>query len=385
MVIDAVYEGKHSGTGSKADEPLHKLLKVDNSGGFRYNGGRENPSYVVLYTTEKNPEWPDHMDIYSGLFTYYGDNKKPGRTLHDTFKGGNRILKKFFNLIDGAINDRKEIPPFFIFKKYHAGIGHDAQFIGLACPGKPYKHPDGDLIAIWKESKGIRFQNYKAYFTILDIGDDVISREWLNALSESREDALEIAPTAWKDFIERGREGIKPLKAQKIIPSRKKEEQLPPTNEGKELLKQIYDYFETGYAFEKFGPILLKMLDDRFINIQITNRYRDGGFDGFGEYKIGTFQNELLVDFYIECKRYNINNSCGVKETSRLISRIKQRQFGVLITTSYVADQAYREIIEDGHPIIIISGGDIIEILRRNGHITKQQVKYWLESNFSRK
>ena len=68
LVIDAIYEGKHSGTGYKTDEPLHKLLNVDNTGGFRYRGSRDNPSYVVLYTTENNPEWPDHLDIYSGFY-----------------------------------------------------------------------------------------------------------------------------------------------------------------------------------------------------------------------------------------------------------------------------------------------------------------------------
>lgn len=384
LVIDAVYEGKHSGTGSKADEPLHRLLNVDNSGGFRYNGNRDNPSYVVLYTTERKPEWPDHLDIYSGVFTYYGDNKKPGRRLHETFKGGNQLLQKVFSLIDGAKKDREKIPPFFVFRKYHRGIGHDAQFIGLACPGKSFKDPDGDLIAIWKESNGIRFQNYKAYFTILDTKDELISRDWIKDLSENKENAQELAPKSWRTFIERGRDGIAPLKAQRILPTRKKEEQLPSTTQGKEILKSIYNYFETGYAFEEFGPKILKMLDERFINIQVTNRYRDGGFDGFGDYKIGSFQNELLVDFYIECKRYNIDNGCGVRETSRLISRIKQRQFGVIITTSYVADQAFKEIVEDKHPIIIVSGGDIVEILRKSGFVSKEQINAWLQANFSK-
>jgi hypothetical protein len=33
----------------------------------------------------------------------------------------------------------------------------------------------------------------------------------------------------------------------------------------------------------------------------------------------------------------------GVREMSRLISRLRHRQFGVLVTTSYVDNQAYRE------------------------------------------
>jgi Restriction endonuclease len=47
--------------------------------------------------------------------------------------------------------------------------------------------------------------------------------------------------------------------------------------------------------------------------------------------------------------RLACGNSVGVKELARLISRIKHREFGVLVTTSYVNEQAYREVRDDGH------------------------------------
>lgn len=37
-----------------------------------------------------------------------------------------------------------------------------------------------DIVAIWKTSEGLRFQNYKAVFTILD--EAVIPRGWVHAL-----------------------------------------------------------------------------------------------------------------------------------------------------------------------------------------------------------
>src|SRR5262249_32654333 len=51
-------------------------------------------------------------------------------------------------------------------------------------------------------------------------------------------------------------------------------------------------------------------------------------------------------------------------ETSRLISRLRHRQFGVLVTTSHLDAQAYREIREDGHPVVVIAGRDIVDILK---------------------
>lgn len=68
-------------------------------------------------------------------------------------------------------------------------------------------------------------------------------------------------------------------------------------------------------------------------------------------------------------------NSAKVKEVSRLISRIRHRRFGVMVTISIVARQAYEEVREDRHPIIFISGKDIVDILTSNGYGTRQAVR----------
>jgi hypothetical protein len=71
-----------------------------------------------------------------------------------------------------------------------------------------------------------------------------------------------------------------------------------------------------------------------------------------------------------------------VKEVSRLISRIRHRQFGVLVTTSLIARQAYEEVREDRHPILFISGRDVAEILIANGFNTVERVAALLASEF---
>lgn len=73
----------------------------------------------------------------------------------------------------------------------------------------------------------------------------------------------------------------------------------------------------------------------------------------------------------MEAKCYAESHSVGVREMSRLISRIRYRQFGVLITTSYVHEQAYKEVMEVGHPILIVSASDIARILRINSNINE--------------
>ncbi|MGA9602337.1 MAG: hypothetical protein WBS22_19175, partial [Methylocystis sp.] len=68
---------------------------------------------------------------------------------------------------------------------------------------------------------------------------------------------------------------------------------------------------------------------------------------------------------------------------SGLISRIRHRQFGVLVTTSFIARQAYEEVREDRHPIIFFSGGDIVNILMINGFNSLELVEQLLKNEFA--
>lgn len=114
----------------------------------------------------------------------------------------------------------------------------------------------------------------------------------------------------------------------------------------------------------------------------MTRPWRDGGRDALGYYVIGTggkANYPLRIDCALEAKCYSENNSVGVREMSRLISRIRYRQFGVMLTTSYVDTQAYKEVIEDGHPILIMSASDIAYVLRKNA-ITSTNIDDWLFS-----
>ena len=81
----------------------------------------------------------------------------------------------------------------------------------------------------------------------------------------------------------------------------------------------------------------------------------------------------------MEAKCYAPSHGVGVKEMSRLISRIRYRQFGIMITTSYVDKQAYQEVVEDGHPILIVSAVDIAGVLRKNA-INSSNIDEWLKS-----
>src|SRR3954452_2273530 len=181
LTVEAVYEGGIAG--NAADDPLGKLVPVGNQGGFRYTGSpkKADLKLVVLYTSGADPDWPDALDRETGLFTYFGDNRQPGKELHDTSRGGNAILRWCFTQLHGGPPTRRAIPPFLVFSKVSAVGGRDVRFLGLAVPGAQDVQPSDDLVAIWRTTKDERFQNYRSTFTILDVA--TVSREWIKQLT----------------------------------------------------------------------------------------------------------------------------------------------------------------------------------------------------------
>jgi hypothetical protein len=217
--------------------------------------------------------------------------------------------------------------------------------------------------------------NYRAIFTVLNVPR--VDRAWIDGLlSGNSNDAV---PRPWLQWASGGIAPV--LKAARTLEYRRKSEQLPTTSHEEDMLAAIRKHFGNDpFAFERFAAELVKLADKNITAIEVTRPSRDGGRDALGEYRLTLGRDRIVLDFALEAKCYAPNNSVGVKETSRLISRLRYRQFGVLVTTSYVAEQAYQEIREDKHPIVVIAGGDITKILIENGVNTEVALTALLDS-----
>jgi hypothetical protein len=376
LFVDGIYKGGQKG--HAGDDPLPYLLKVSNQGGFRYRGRVDRLELVVLTTTLSDPDWPDNLDVETGVFTYFGDNKKPGRNLHDTPRNGNEILRRLFDLAHSGRAERLQVPPVFVFA--NAGRARDLTFLGLAVPGSGDLRLSEDLVAIWKTSRALRFQNYRARFTILDVS--MIPRLWIEDIWKGCPLSSN-APSAWRDWVETGRS--RPLRAIQSIEYRTKAEQLPKDPVGENIIRTIHTYFKTdSYSFEKCAAAIARFMLPDVASMDLTRPFRDGGRDAVGKLRIGVGGSSILVDFALEAKCYGVSSATGVREMSRLISRLRHRQFGILVTTSYLDLQAYKEIKEDQHPVIVIAAADIVELLRSNGLADVASVEGWLAHEFPR-
>lgn len=390
LYIDAIYKSDPSKKNMSA-EVLSKLLGVKNQGGFRYLGKTETPNLVILFTSGEDIYWRDELDSSVGLLLYYGDNKTPGTDLHKTKLHGNEILRYVFELAStNDIKSRKRIPPILVFKKT---TGRDVKFLGLAVPGIKGKPNKEWLTAVWGCNRnGDRFQNYKAYFTILNTSSGSayqsgfgINLAWINDIEIGNAFDSIHAPIEWKKYILRENYSVLVSKKEKCVKT--KEEQLPDDDNKMEMLKYLQQYFydkDRGYSFEKFASDLTQYMDSSVVDINVTRPYKDGGLDAEGRYRIfQNVENTVYVEFYLQAKCYKTTNAVVVSDTARLISRIKDRQFGIMFTTSYVATQAYEEILKDGHPIVIINGKNIMEYIFNELEIrTVLDLEKWLLSNY---
>lgn len=279
LVVDAIYEGKRAG--NAGDDPLAPLLGVSNQGGFRHLGKRERPNLIVITTSMNEPDWPDHLDLETGLFTYYGDNRKPGLDLHATRRGGNAMLRDLFARTHASPSRRREVAPVLVFR--NAGFYRNVRFLGLAVPGGAGIPLTQDLVAIWSHTAAYRFQNYKAVFTILDV--PTVHRAWLQDIRGGRPHSTN-APQRWLAWVKGGQPT--PLRCLPTITYRSKVDQLPRSYDVKRMLDVIYQRFRNNpYEFEACASEIVEMLLDGIVSVDLTRPSRDGGRDAIGKYRIG--------------------------------------------------------------------------------------------------
>lgn len=363
------------------DDPLSKLVPgTGNQGGFRLAGSpwQASVKLAVLYTSRAHVDWPDYLDLQSGTFTYYGDNRKAEAELHGTKRGGNVLLQHAFAASHGTAATRAMVPPFLLFEKA-AATGRDVRFRGLLAPGGPTLTSDDELAAIWRTKDGKRFQNYRAHFTVLD--EAIISRDWIQHLLAGGDPLQDGCPEAWLAWVQ-GRV-YRPLLAPPTTTIRTRAEQLPVDAAGLGILLALREHFEgREHDFEACAVAIWRLMAPNTGSVDVTRRTRDGGRDAVGVYSLGPAAARINIDFALEAKCYGLSNSVGVREVSRLISRLRHRNFGVLVTTSYFHQQVQEEVEQDGHPIALICGKDIVDALREHGRTSKTAVQKWLDQEF---
>jgi len=164
---------------------------------------------------------------------------------------------------------------------------------------------------------------------------------------------------------------------------RKPAEQVPTDQAGQAMLAAIHAHFhERPTDFEKCAVEILRLIAPSTGAVDVTRPSRDGGRDAVGEYVLGPAADPVKIDFALEAKCYAPTTVVGVRDVSRLVSRLRYRNFGVFLTLSHFNAQVYDEVRQDGHPIALVCGRDVVDALRGNGYGDVAAVTAWLQASF---
>lgn len=383
--VDALY--RNTNDWKKEEDQFNRYFRFDdgkginNTSGFRPKSKSntkstdiEDCAFCVLVSNFGESEWPDSLNYEIGQFTYYGDNRKAGNAISSTVVGGNRFLESIFRKLHSQ--DRQSIPPILCFEVVKGAATTHMKFLGLAAPGAQGLGPTDDLVAIWKISSGKRFQNYRAIFSILK--EELLSKDWLNDMVEGIAPGdSKHCPESWSYWVKTGI--YKVLECSKELTPRKKSEQLPQGKLEISVLKYLFDNL-SDREFEYASAELVKLVDPSFRDLVVTRASRDGGRDVIGSYYLGHEEHQIRLSAFVEAKKWKLDSAIGVKQVMRLISRLKHRDIGVFITTSFFDPQVQKELLEDGHPVMLISGGDIARLLIKSDLSDEATLKSWVES-----
>ncbi len=329
----------------------------------------EDCGFCLLVTNYGETEWPDYLDSETGLFAYFGDNRQPGKQLTQTPVGGNRLLERVFDLLHNG--DRASICPFLCFENYRGAEGTYMRFLGLAVPGAEGVSSIDDLVAVWRRTGKDRFQNYRATFTILK--EEAVPHSWLEEIVSGTAPANAAnCPPTFAKWVKTGK--YDPLTTPPVRVPRTKAEQLPHTKREEEVLKAVGSL--NNRQLEHFTRALLQLMDVRFYDLEVTREVVDGGRDVLGKYRVGHDEHWVSLDVCAEAKHWK--NAIGVGEMMRLISRLKHRDFGVFLTTSHFNKGVQKELIADGHPVVLVSGGDLARVLISK-ELEGEALERWLD------
>lgn len=307
-------------------------------------------SCLVLVTRDSagqfaNP-WEDHIDVPNGRITYWGDAKAHRSKRVEEWVGNQRLLAAYEVILD---NERALIPPILHFSKPATGF---VRFNGLCVLDR--------LELTWFEDEGTPVRNFRAHLSILDQQD--VDLDWILARRRATSPTalLNFGPEVWRNYLRAGVISRLKVWAPQV---RDRLAQLPAADSAdSRVLDQVISL--TPVQFEAAVVKVFEDMDEVTHRISRTRHVGDGGFDFFGTF---TMPQPLgyEVDFLGEAKRYRTSNPVTPKDVSRLVARLGRGDYGLFVTTSYFTSQAQQEVLEDGYPVRLFSGADLVGIMRQ--------------------
>lgn len=209
---------------------------------------------------------------------------------------------------------------------------------------------------------------------------------WGGLLDDSKRGVWTLSPLGWKTHLdEDAARAIFQLVNQSLRNQKAANETLPEPEATDAVMPEVSEEFGLldilkslpPYGFELICGRLLR--EHGFEDVEVTQRSRDGGIDGYGLLRLSPFVS-LRVAF--QAKRYKdvVTRSAVGEFRNALLGRAEK---GVFITTGRFTNDAESEATRDGVvPIELIDGQQLVELFQDAGIGVKPKTVYEIDHAF---
>ncbi|SFS55781.1 restriction endonuclease [Saccharopolyspora flava] len=347
---------------------INPMAKVD--------GGRR-PAVLIRSSpwkagSEETP-WRDVFDLDNGHIRYFGDHKHSSAGDPGNSPGNAALLAAFDLHCAPTAAERASAPPLLVFRSVSRNKqpkGH-VEFCGVGIIER------AERVVQWSGSGTDRrtFTNYVYDLALLDLTaeNEQVEWDWITARrthATSCSEALELAPSAWKQWVDNGSAALPKLR-RRVARSRitKVRDQRPSSSDTAGRLQAVYRRFDDNkHAFEALAAAVaaraLRGSGTAYHQGWLTRRSGDGGADFVGRLDIGTGPAATSLVVLGQAKCIKPDGLISAEQIARVVARLRRGWIGVYVTTGSFSEAAQLEMVEDQYPIVLINGATLIHELR---------------------
>ncbi|AUG75744.1 restriction endonuclease [Kitasatospora sp. MMS16-BH015] len=321
--------------------------------------------------SEQTP-WHDVFDLDNGHVRYFGDHKFDTAKPLGSTTGNAALLEVFDGHQAPTAAGRAAAAPLLLFRSVsrNGKVKGHVEFCGVGLIER------AERVVQWAGRARTTFTNYVFDLAVIDLAaeGDKLDWEWITArrvASRSDAEVLELAPTAWREWVKRGH-SVLPRVRRRVARSRviKVRDQRPASGSTAETdLEAVYRRFDGDkHAFEALASAVaarvMRASGHSYTEGWLTRRSGDGGADFVGRLDLGSGLAGTKLVVLGQAKCIKPDSLVSAEQIARVVARLRRGWIGVYVTTGSYSEPAQLEMVEDQYPVVLINGQDLVKELR---------------------
>lgn len=317
--------------------------------------------------------WHDVYDMENGHVRYFGDHKAETKVAPGTTSGNATMIEAFTRHQAPTSQERAYAAPLLLFRSVSRN-GKPKGYVEFCGVGIIER---AERLVQWGGRAHKTFVNYVYDIALVDltVEDDAVTWEWIKARRDktvSAEKTIELAPEAWRQWVEHGNAALHRLRRRvaraKVV---KPKDQRPTKGSADSAdLDLVYRYFDgKKHDFEAVASAvtarILRGSGGGYLEGWLTSRSGDGGADFVGRLDLGSGLALTSLVVLGQAKCVKPDTVISADQIARVVARLRRGWIGVYVTTGFYSEPAQMEMVEDQYPILLVNGMVLVDELRK--------------------